>query len=242
MQEQIQAQLAEILKNALAAPGHAPQWMVNQGKKQVNSSYDNILPGIERNLAKRGFETSGKMGGAARDVEIGRANSMQDLRAQLSQYADQRFQQMLQYAMQFQKPEGSNITGTQTAPSQLGGAIAGFGGDIATMLNLRNLQHQGTGGGGGGGFMDHPGGSAGGDKSGLLSQSPNITLPGKTAQPAGTPSFTPSSATSGDGSPQPLTGYKLPPMDEVWNQVFGPSAYKPLWRPEPMGAGAGGGY
>jgi hypothetical protein len=239
MQEAMQAQLAEILKNALAAPGHAPQWMVNQGKKQVNSSYNNILPGIERNLAKRGFETSGKMGGAARDVEIGRANSMQDLRAQMSQYADQRFQQMLQYAMAFQKPEGSNITGTQTGPSPTAGILQGLGGDASTLL---------LAGGKGGGKANL---LSGGPPAGMISKGSAPTIPG--AMPAmDVPGLAKTEASptigKGIGTPdayeptQPLADYKVPPVDksinEVWNQIFGPSAYKPVWRPEPMGGGA----
>jgi len=234
MQEAIQAQLAEILKNALANPGKAPQWMINQGKKQVNSSYNNALPNIERTLAKRGFETSGKLGGAARDVEMGRATAMQDLRAQLSQFADQRFQQMLQYAMQFQRPEGSNVTSTQSGPSQLGPAIAGIGGDIATMLNLRNMGTEA-------GASGFPGGVSSGAPS-IPGMMPPMDVPSLSrAETTPTIGKGGSDSAADTYSPaQPLTNYKVPAMDEVWNQIFGPSAYKPLWKPEPMTSGGGG--
>ena len=238
MQAAIQQQLAEILKNALDSPGKAPQWMINQGKKQVNSSYNNALPNIERTLAKRGFETSGKLGGAARDVEMGRATAMQDLRAQLSQFADQRFQQMLQYAMGFQKPEGSDSTSTYTGPSPTGPILQGLGGDLSTLLLAK-------GGGGGGGGGDKAGMLSGGPPSSMISKSSAPTIPGAMpsmdvpvfAKSEGMPSIG-KSATDTYAPTQPLADYKLPPLDEVWNQIFGPSSYKPMWRPEPTGGGA----
>lgn len=155
-QTALHAQIADILKNALASGPAIPAWQKNQAAGQVNAGYAAAAPKLEAEFAKRGFETSGKMGSTLRGLEVGRINALSSSQNQLAGAAQQRYDEMLRLAQQFTNPMAH--TTTSTGPSNLGSTVSGIGSDLSTMLLLRNLL-----GKGGGGAIPSNGGYGGGD-------------------------------------------------------------------------------
>lgn len=146
LQSGIQGQLAEILKSVLGAGPNVPAWMKAGSAKTINEGYASALPRMESQLASRGFDTSGKEGATVRNLEVGRVNALSSANQQNQGFADQRFQDMLKLAFQFQQPQGQTTTGTQSQ-NPLGSVVSGVGSDLSSFLNLRNLFSQFGGGG-----------------------------------------------------------------------------------------------
>lgn len=157
--QQVMARLATILTKRLNKGKQVKQGDRDAGRTSINETYDAILPRVEGDLTARGFGESGKLGQAILGLQIARANQFQKLESQLQDDAETRYQNTINQALAFAHPTGSTTNSTTTLPGQgIGGTIAGFGTDLATMIYLNKLL---KGGGGGGGLTLDAGDSAG---------------------------------------------------------------------------------
>lgn len=136
--------IGETLRKILSQGEAVPQWARNQGRTEINNTFDAMRPRLEAALTARGFGQSGKLGAGFKDLEIQRGNAFQNLEGDLRQQQLQRLMQALGLGESFafaapgQHATGSS-TGTATGPSQFGNTIGQAGGDIGSLLLLQKL-------------------------------------------------------------------------------------------------------
>lgn len=159
-QNRINTQLFHTIMDALQLGPQVSQSDRNMARANINTAYQGAQRNLDAALASRGFGQSGKVGAGVRDLNLGRMKEFQTTEGRLRDEAQQRFQQMIQNAFQFDIPRTttSHTTGTEsvTVPGASPFSAAGSGfGDLASFLWMQRL----FGGGGGGGFgSSGPGG------------------------------------------------------------------------------------
>ncbi len=148
-QKKVNKNLFQQILAALKLGPQVSQSDRNTARGQINDTYDATGQNLQANMAARGFGGSGKEGAMMRSTAIDRAKGFQGAEATLRDQAQNRFQQMIQNAFQFNQPrsftnEGtSTTTGTQTQPGQSPWSSIGSGiGDLSSMMFMRNMQNQ----------------------------------------------------------------------------------------------------
>lgn len=83
-------QLNNFGTSVLNDPMAGLQPIENAGIQSINSSYGNIPQAISKQMASRGYGSSGAMGDALYKTELGRLGSIGQLQGQMAQLASQR--------------------------------------------------------------------------------------------------------------------------------------------------------
>lgn len=125
----------------------------NAGLQQINSTYAGVPAQVSRQLAARGYGSSGSAGNAMYQTNLQRANAASGLEGQLAQMAQQQGQfgaslgsQLLSvgkgsasdaYGTTWNK---GSMTGTSTSPgNELAGGLLGAGGALGDLSKLFGL-------------------------------------------------------------------------------------------------------
>jgi hypothetical protein len=127
----------------------------NQAFGTVNKTYDSLGERLKSSFAGRGFGGSGKEGEGILDLNIARANDIQQAESSVQQNSDQQLLQMLGLATNFARPTGQTTENTGPQQNPWAGIVGNASSGIATSLWLRNLLGgSGSNPGGGGGSYD----------------------------------------------------------------------------------------
>jgi hypothetical protein len=148
-QKKINKNLFQQILAALKLGPQVSQSDRNTARGQINDTYDATGQNLQANMAARGMGGGGTEGRAMRSTAIDRAKGFQGAEATLRDQAQNRFQQMISNAFQFNQPrsftnEGtSTTTGSQTMPGQSPWSSIGQGvGDLSSLMFMRNMQNQ----------------------------------------------------------------------------------------------------
>jgi hypothetical protein len=147
-QQQIMQMLAKMFNkqiNPEKRQKNEQRWR-NQAFGTVNKTYDALGDRLKSSFAGRGFSGSGKEGEGILDLNIARANDIQNAESDVQQNSDQQLLQMLGLANSFARPTGQTTTTQYPQQSPWAGIISGGANSVATSLWLKNLLGQGAGG------------------------------------------------------------------------------------------------
>lgn len=139
-QKKVNKLLGARLKEWLGLGPQVSEADRNRARLGVNNTFDAAGTNLEQNLTARGFGDSGKMNKGFGQLELGRANQIQNTEGTLTDQAMQRFMSAMQLGQNYIQPrqyttEGtSTTTGQQTMPGQ--GAMGAIGSGIGDLASL----------------------------------------------------------------------------------------------------------
>ena len=152
-QKQLSTSLSTQLQGNLSRGGRAPnvQPIRNQGRTAINRATDNSKTRLETDLASRGFERSGQLGGGFGRIETNRVNAIGNLEAQILQLIEEQKradeQRNIENALTFLPTSSAVSRSTTESGGRLSGAIeGGFGGLTSLFVLDRLLSAQGPAG------------------------------------------------------------------------------------------------
>lgn len=149
-QQSVQHNIGDLLKTRLEHPTEYVGTMKNAAMGGVNSNYASIAERMKRNMAARGFGSSGKANLNLQGLELARAGELSDLESRFAGLQMQQDQNLLDAGTRFGFAGGGSHS-TGNAGGGIGGAI-GAGAETATLLYALNHFM----GGGGDGGIDIP--------------------------------------------------------------------------------------
>jgi hypothetical protein len=115
----------------------------NQAFGTVNKTYDSLGDRLKSSFAGRGFGGSGKEGEGILDLNIARANDIQQAESAVQQNSDQQLMQMLGLANNFAQPTGRTTVNQVQQPVDWGSIIGSGANGIATSIWLKSLLGKG---------------------------------------------------------------------------------------------------
>ena len=152
-QQQLSTSLSTQLQGNLSRGGRAPnvQPIRNQGRTAINRATDNAKTRLETDLASRGFERSGQLGGGFGQIETNRVNAIGNLEAQILQFIEEQKradeQRNIENALTFLPTSSAVSRSTTESGGRLSGAIEGGLGGLTSLFVLdRLLSAQGPAG------------------------------------------------------------------------------------------------
>ena len=172
--QKLQSQLADYSSSLMKDPsaGLQPTLIANQDR--INREYSAMPGQISRQMAARGYGSSGSFGNSMYKTAMGRSGDMSDLQSRISQMILAQKNQGASLSQQLlQTTRGTTTTGTMPSTAMSDGFQSAGNGlnNIATMLTLSKLLKPGTTPYGG--QQPAGGGWNGYDPTGTFSQGPD---------------------------------------------------------------------
>ena len=144
-QQQLSTSLSTQLQGNLSRGGRAPnvQPIRNQGRTAINRATDNSKTRLETDLASRGFERSGQLGGGFAQIETNRVNAIGNLEAQILEFIEEQKradeQRNIENALTFLPTSSAISRSTTESGGRLSGAIEGGLGGLTSLFVLDSL-------------------------------------------------------------------------------------------------------
>jgi hypothetical protein len=143
-QSAVQNQLGALIQAMMAKGdnGNLTKGARNSGRTNINNQFDAINARMASDATSRGFGPgqSGKFVTNQRALEVDRSKQLTQLDTTMAEQEWMRKMGVMNMALGFSHPYGSNTSTTVPGPS-MGSTIANIGGDIGSLLMLSKFMH-----------------------------------------------------------------------------------------------------